>query len=76
MRLSFVLRMGIPEKSTLIERFVQLIPLRCPLAALAWAIILGTPGYRLFEYIDHSSTGFSLEPARLFNDFLYCLVPF
>ncbi len=38
MRLSLVLGMAFLEKPTIMERFVQLIPLRHPFAALAWTI--------------------------------------
>ncbi|HYY92654.1 MAG TPA: hypothetical protein VE955_11770 [Candidatus Dormibacteraeota bacterium] len=65
-----------PEKPTLIERIVQTIPLRYPLASLVWAAMIGSPFFHLFEYIDHGSTSFSLTPSGLVADFLYTLVPF
>lgn len=68
--------MDVPEKPTLIERLVQLIPLRYPFAALAWAIVIGSPVFHLFEYLDHGSTSFSIAPSSLVVDLLYTLVPF
>ena len=68
--------MDAPEKPTLIERLVHLIPLRYPFAALAWASVVGSPVFHLFEYIDYGSTNFSLAPSSLFADLLFTLVPF
>ncbi len=51
--LSLLKECNAPEKPTLIERFLQPIPVRHLFGALAWAIILGTPGYHLIEYTDH-----------------------
>ncbi|MBO0887605.1 hypothetical protein J2P12_00740 [Candidatus Bathyarchaeota archaeon] len=69
-------KVDVPEKPTLVERIVQTIPLRYPLAALVWAAIIGSPFFHLFEFIDHGSTSFSLTPSGLVADFLYTLVPF
>jgi hypothetical protein len=69
-------KIDVPEKPTLIERLVQLIPLSYPLAALAWAIVVGSPVFHLFEYLDHGSTSVSFAPSSLVVDFLYTLVPF
>ncbi len=43
-----------PAKPSLIERFVMLIPLRYPYAALAWTIILGPIGFRAANYAAFS----------------------
>jgi len=53
------LGIGVPEEPTLIEKFVELIPLRYEFAALVWAVILMTLAYHVVEYIDHGSTSFS-----------------
>src|SRR5215472_10168144 len=50
--------MGSPEQPTLIERFVRLIPLKYPLAALAWTIILGPVGFRLVNYLSTGTSPF------------------
>lgn len=68
--------MNRPERPTLIERIVQLIPVHYPLAALIWAGIVGTPTFHVMEYLDHGSTSFALDPAHLFSDLLFFLVPF
>lgn len=68
--------MNRPEKPTLIEEIVRLIPVRYPIAALIWAGIIGTPVYHLMEYLDHGTTSFSLDPVHLFSDLLFLLVPF
>jgi small-conductance mechanosensitive channel len=64
------------EKPTLIERFVGLIPLPYPLAALIWAVVLpGTPGfYVITQYVANGSSGVSL--ALLPNAGLSFLLPF
>ena len=48
--------MAIPEKPTPIERFVQLIPIRYPLAALAWVVILGPVSFGLFDYLQNGAS--------------------
>ena len=64
------------EKPTLIERFVGLIPLPYPLAALIWSLILpGTPGFFVVtQYLATGSSGVSL--ALLPNAILSFLLPF
>ncbi len=58
------LGIGVPEEPTLIEKFVELIPLRYEFAALVWAVILRTLAYHVVEYIDHGSTSFSLDRSE------------
>lgn len=48
--------MAIPEKPTPIERLVQLIPLRYPLAALAWVVILGPASFGLSNYLQNGAS--------------------
>jgi hypothetical protein len=60
--------MGSIEKPTLIERFVQLIPLPYSWAAVAWTIILGSPGSILFEYVDTHSVVFYFTGPVLYNN--------
>jgi len=57
------------ENPTVIERFVTLIPLPYPLAALFWTIVLGTPGFSAIQYLATRSTPFSLAnlPNALLN---------
>ncbi len=55
---------GVPEEPKLIEKFVELIPLRYEFAALVWAVILTTLTYHVVEYIDHGSTSFSLDRSE------------
>jgi hypothetical protein len=56
------------ENATLIERFVQLIPLRYPWAALAWTVILGPPGSIFFRYLDMHNVVFYLTGPVLYNN--------
>lgn len=60
----------------MIERIVQLIPVRYPIAALIWAGIVGSPVYNLMQYLDFGTTSFSLAPMVLFDEVLFTLVPF
>ena len=46
------------EKPSPIERFVLLIPLRYPLAALGWVIILGPVSFGLSEYLQNGTSPF------------------
>ena len=39
-------------------------------------MITGAPAFHLLEYLDHGNTSFSLEPAQLYADALFTLVPF
>lgn len=48
--------MAILENPTPIERFVQLIPLRYPLAALVWVVILGPVSYGLSDYLQNGAS--------------------
>lgn len=48
--------MASPQKPTPIERFVQLIPLRYPLAAFAWTMILGPFCYSVANYLQSGAT--------------------
>lgn len=50
------------ENPTLIERFIKLLPLPYPLASLAWAIVLGSPGFLL---VQNLATGAPLIPSDL-----------
>src|SRR5215831_4916220 len=68
--------MSFPEKATLIERFVGLIPVRYPFAAIVWSFVVGSPIFHLVEYLDHGSTSFSLAPSALVSDLLFTAVPF
>src|SRR5215467_393928 len=64
-------------KPTLIERFVQLIPLRYPLALLAWVIILGQAGFGLANYIETGASPLYLpNPINAFFGFLLYLYLF
>lgn len=65
-----------PEKPALIERIVRLVPLPYTLAALVWALIVGSPVFHLLEYLDMGRTTFSLAPAQLYADLLFTLIPF
>jgi hypothetical protein len=40
------------EKPTLIERFIQLIPVRYPLAVVAWVVLLEPVGFGLTNYLQ------------------------
>jgi hypothetical protein len=60
--------LAIPEKPTLPERFILLIPLRYPQAALAWTIILGPIGYLLAQYLQSEPALF--DPVNAFIGFL------
>ncbi len=51
-------RMSGPHKPTLIEKFVQLIPVRYPLALLAWVIILDPVGFGLANYLQTGASPF------------------
>lgn len=57
------------EKTTLIERFVGLIPIPYPLAALVWTVLLGFPGFSAIQLLATGSTTFSLAnlPNSLLN---------
>lgn len=59
--------MAIPEKPTPVERFIQLIPLRYPLAVLAWTIILGPVGYRLANFLQTGVSPFQFPSP--YNEF-------
>lgn len=64
------------EKPTIIERFVGLIPLPYPLAALIWSLVLpGTPGFFIAtQYLTTGSSGVSV--SLLPNAILSFLLPF
>ena len=64
------------ENPTLIERFVGLIPLPYPLAALIWSFVVpGTPGFFVVtQYLTTGSSGVSL--ALLPNAILSFLLPY
>jgi hypothetical protein len=63
------------ENPTLLERFVSVIPLPYPLAALIWALVLSS-GF-LFDAISYLTTGTTLlSLANLPNRFLNFLLPF
>jgi hypothetical protein len=64
--------MRILEKPGLIERFVELIPLRYPFAALAWTIILGPLGFRIANYVQSSAT--PLQSPNPINEILGILL--
>ena len=66
--------MAIPEKPTPIEKFVQLIPLRYPLAAFAWTIILGPIGFRTANYLQSGATPF--QSPNPVNEILGVLLGF
>jgi hypothetical protein len=66
--------MAMIEKPTPIERFVQLIPLRYPLAALAWTIIVGPVGFRVANYIQSGATPF--QSPNPINEILGTLLIF
>jgi hypothetical protein len=68
--------MGIPEKPSLIERFVQLIPLPYPLAALTWTIVLDPFGFRLAKYLQSGGTSFPLLSPNPYNEFFGILLAF
>lgn len=55
-----------PEKPTVIERFTQLLPLRYPLAALVWTIIIGPLGIRLIEFSESAP----VQPLQPVAEFL------
>ncbi len=57
------LGIGVPEESTLIKKFVELIPLSHEFAALVWAVILRTLAYHVVD-IDPGSTSFSLDRSK------------
>ena len=62
------------ENPTAIERFVCLVRLPYPLAALFWSVVLGSPGFYTVQYLETGTTTFS--PADLPAEFLFFLVPF
>lgn len=63
------------EKPTLIERFVKLIPLPYPLAALIWSAVLpSSAGGYVIHYLSTGTTPLSL--AYLPNAILNLLLPF
>ena len=69
--------MDIPEKPTPIERFVQLIPLRYPLAALVWVVILGPVYYGLRLSSEWSEPLYFPSPINAFLGgllFLYLFI--
>jgi hypothetical protein len=64
------------ENPTLIERFVKLIPLPYPLAALVWSAILPTgPSFYAIQYLATGTTP-PLSLANLPNLLLNFLLPF
>ena len=66
--------MAVPEKPSPIEKFVQLIPLRYPLAAIAWTIILGPIGFRIANYLQSGATPF--QSPNPVNEILGVLLGF
>jgi hypothetical protein len=68
--------MATPEKPSLIERFVQLIPLRYPLAALVWTIILDPLGFRLAMYLQSGATSFPIMSPSPANEIFGTLLAF
>ncbi len=62
------------ENPTLIERFVKLIPLPYPLAALVWSAVLTGPVFDAIAYLTTGATPVSL--ASLPNALLNFLLPF
>lgn len=63
------------EKPALIEKFVQLIPLTYPLAALVWTVIFGFGG-PLFVYLDTREIVNFLYPPFLYNTISLALTMF
>ncbi len=63
-----------PEKPTVAERFVQILPVRYPLAALIWSLLLAGPTYYFIQSFSGSSPAPSL--GLLFNQALNVLLPF
>jgi hypothetical protein len=63
------------ENLTFVERFVKLIPIPYPLAALVWSLVLpGSPGFYAIQYLTLGSTPFSF--ANLPNALLNLLLSF
>jgi hypothetical protein len=62
------------EKPTVIERFVHLIPLKYPLAALAWTFIIGPIGFRTVNFAQSGATPF--QSPNPVNEFLGTLLGF
>jgi hypothetical protein len=63
------------ENPTLIERFVKLIPLPYPMAAIIWAAILPTgPGFLTIQYLASGTLPFAT--INILNALLNFLLPF
>jgi hypothetical protein len=62
------------ETPTLVERFIRLIPLPYPLAALVWTVVLGAPGFATIEFVLTGSS--TLSAANLPNTLLNLLLTF
>ena len=63
------------ETPTLIERFIKLLPLPYPLAALAWAAVFGSPGFLVLHGL---ATGSPIVPTDLSGiaiNLLFFLLP-
>ena len=74
-KISSVLAHRAIENLTLLERFVSLIPLPYPVAALIWSLVLSS-GF-LFDAITYLTSGTTLlSVAGLPNAFLNFLLPF
>ncbi len=69
-----VLEIRAPEDRTLLERFVHLLPIPYPLAALVWSSLLGGPTY----YLVGLATGSAQPPTfqTISNLLLNVLLPF
>ena len=65
-----------PERPTLIERLLQLIPLPYTITALLVAFLLGSPAYYLAEYLGGVKLVFMSDAYWIFLQFLYTVVPF
>lgn len=62
------------DKPTPIERLVKLIPLKYPLAALAWTILVGAIGFRVANYIQSAASPF--QSPNPVNEILGTLLSF
>src|SRR5262245_4633806 len=61
------------ETPTLLERFITLVNLPYPLAAIFWSAVLGSPGYYTLQYLTGPTRTFTI--ADLPNEILFFLAP-
>lgn len=52
------------EKPTPVERFVQIIPLRYPLALLVWTIVLGPLSFGIIQYLQSGTVFYFPAPIN------------